>query len=157
MSAVIVLTPVIITAWPMIASAVVSAAAAAGFALQKEEQRQKQDQGEKKDPKESLELDVDNVDIIQESMSRDEEITVVRDGVTVTFSLDARGHFKTCVDGNVSKEELERIGQDLAGRVVQQYVYGRISSEMEAQGFATVEEDRGPDDSIRLRVRRFED
>jgi hypothetical protein len=147
MGAVIVLTPIIITAWPMIAAAVSTAAVSAGFKITKEVKARK------KVP--SLELSLENSSVVGESLGRDDELVVEREGVRVVFSRDAQGHFKTTVEGNLAHEELKAIGEDLAGRVVQQYVYRRIAQELGNQGFETLDEEKGPDETIRLHVRRY--
>lgn len=149
MSACIVLTPVLITAWPMLAAAVTSAAASAGFRIVREE---KTSWFKKKT---QTELTMENLDVVADTISHDSKIVVEKDGVTVIFSRDGRGHFKTCVEGHLTKDELTRIGEELAGKVVQNYVYRRLSAELENQGFMTLDEERGPDDSIQLHVRRM--
>ena len=60
------------------------------------------------------------------------------------------------MDGNLSKDELRKIGEDLAGRVVQQYVYRKLTEELHNNGFITLDEAKGPDESIRLHVRRHQ-
>ena len=89
-------------------------------------------------------------------MSPDEKIVVEREGVRVIFSRDARGQFRTCVEGNLSKDQLQTIGEDLSGRVIQQYVYRRLSQELSQNGFTTLSEDKAPDGAIRLHVRRHQ-
>ena len=151
MSACIILTPIVISTWPMITAAITAAAASAGFSVEK--------QPEKKAAKapRRCELDLKNVDVVADSMARDDQMVVQRQGVRVIFSRDGRGHFQTTVEGDLPKEELERIGQELAGEVVQQYVYRRLSQELAQQGFVTLEEEKGPDQSIHIQVRRYEE
>ena len=100
---------------------------------------------------------MDNMEVVTESLARDDKIVVRRDDVEVTFSRDARGHFKTCVEGDLPKAELAKIGEEMAGRVIQHYLHARVSQELQNQGFVTLEEDQGPDEAIRLVVRRFEE
>lgn len=133
----------------MLAAAVTSAAASAGFRVMKEEKKS----WLKK--KTTTELTMENLDVVADTLSHNSKIVVEKDGVTVIFTRDGRGHFKTCVEGHLSKEELTKIGEELAGKVVQNYVYRRLSTELENQGFITLDEERGPDDSIQLHVRRM--
>jgi len=149
MGATIVLIPVVITAWPMIAASVTAAAVSAGFHVMKVVKKQKK--------VEAIDLTMDNMDVVAESLARDDKITVARDAVEVTFSRDAHGHFKTSVEGNMAKDELKKIGEDLAGRVIQSYIHKRLSQELQNQGFVTLEEEKGPEDTIRLTVRRYEE
>ncbi|MBI2901735.1 MAG: hypothetical protein HYY17_16240 [Planctomycetes bacterium] len=150
MSAVIVLAPVVVAAWPVMVSAVMAAAAAAGFKRVKEEPK-------KKVRKNVVELAMENAEVVAESMSPDERIVVEREGVRVVFSRDARGRFRTCVEGDLAKDRLREIGEDLSGAVIQQYVYRRLSQELGRNGFTTLAEEKAPDGAIRLRVRRVQE
>jgi hypothetical protein len=60
------------------------------------------------------------------------------------------------VEGDLSKDKLKAIGEDLSGRVIQQYVYRRMAEELKQNGFMTLSEEKGPDETIRLHVRRYE-
>lgn len=93
MSACIVLAPVLISTWPMFAAAIASASASAGFRLVRDK---KETAANVALP--SLEITMDNMEVVAESLTHDKDITVERDGVRVTFSRDARGYFKTCVE-----------------------------------------------------------
>jgi hypothetical protein len=152
MSAVVVLAPIVVASWPVLAAAVVSAAASAGFRVRKQEQPKL-----KKKAAHSVNLDMENADVVADSLSPDQKIVVERDGVTVTFSRDARGKFKTCVEGDLADAELQKIGEDLSGRVIQQYVYRRLSQELGQSGFSTVSEEKAADGAIRLHVRRYQE
>jgi hypothetical protein len=152
MSAVVVLAPLVVASWPVLASAVVAAAASAGFRVVRKEEPQL-----KKAAKNSVDLAMENADVVADSLSPDQQIVVERNGIRVSFSRDARGHFKTCAEGDASKEELKKIGEDLSGRVIQQYVYRRLSQELGQSGFSTVSEEKAPDGAIRLHVRRYQE
>lgn len=152
MSAVIVLTPVVAAAWPMIASAVVAAAAASGYKIVK---------GAEEEPvhkavRERVEIEHENAQVVEDALSRDDRIVVEREGIRVTFSRDARGRFQTCVEGELPKDELRKVGEELSGRVIQQYMYRRLAAELNQNGFNVLAEDKGPDGSIRLQVRRYQ-
>ena len=151
MSCVIVLAPIVIASWPVLAAAVVSAAASAGFRVVKKEEPQL------KRAKRSVDLAMENADVVADSLSPDQKIVVEKDGIRVTFSRDARGRFKTCAEGDVSDDELRKIGEDLSGRVIQQYVYRKLSQELGQSGFSTVSEEKAPDGAIRLHVRRYQE
>ena len=147
MGACIILTPVIITAWPMLAAAVTSAAVAAGFSMEKQV---------KAGPNlNSVDLAMENMDVVGESLGHDQQITIKRDGVILTFSRDAAGQFKTQARGTQSRAELETIGREMAGMVIQQYVYRRLNQELANQGFEAIEEEQAADQTIHLHVRRY--
>jgi hypothetical protein len=111
---------------------------------------------EKKTSENRVDIEVPNANIVEETLSRGQRIVVERTGVRVTFQRDSRGRFSTTVEGVRPKAELKRIGEDLSGRVVQQYTYRRLVNELQAKGFITLSEDVGVDDTIRLTVRRHE-
>ena len=147
MSVCIVLTPVVIASWPAIAGAIVAAATAMGYEVATEAALAR---GATRTA-----LDLKNVDVLAESLGRGESVTVRKGAVVVTFAVDARGRFSCHVDGPLAKAELERIGRELGGAVIQQYVHRRLHEELEHQGFTVVQEERTEDRSIRVRVRRY--
>jgi len=100
---------------------------------------------------------MENAGVVADSLSPDQKIVVEKDGIRVTFSRDARGQFRTCAEGDASDEELRRIGEDLSGRVIQQYVYRKLAQELGQSGFSTVSEEKAPDGAIKLHVRRYQE
>ncbi|MFC1705893.1 DUF1257 domain-containing protein [Planctomycetota bacterium] len=151
MSCVVVMVPLVrirgTRSWRVMSDAVAAAAANAGFRVSKEPGRIT--------IRNTVELEMEHGDAVTETLGHEDEISVERKGVRVTFSRSARGEFKICVDGEPPKDELRRTGEDLAGRVIQQYVYRRLLGELEHNGFQTVSEEQGVDDSIHLHVRRY--
>jgi len=156
MSAVCILTPVVIAAWPAFSAAVVAAASSMGYQVVAA--------GGKKTaavaPKNShaVELALERSEIVTSQLERDQTMSVTRDGVTITFSRDARGRASLCASGttNHTKEELRALGESLSQSVTQHYVYHRLMEEMQAKGFNVVEEEVNEDRSIRLKVRHWE-
>ena len=160
MSAVIVLTPIVIAAWPAFSSAVVAAAASMGFQVAAEKGLKKflssAGFGQEKAAG-SINLEIERSEVVTGGLGRDESISVTRDGVTVKFARDPRGKASLCVTGvGHSDEELRAIGEQLSKAVVQQYVYQKLMGEMQARGFNVVEEEVAEDRSIRLKVRHWE-
>ena len=95
--------------------------------------------------------------MVTSQLGRDQRISVTRDGVTITFSRDARGKAALCVTGEGhSKAKLQAMGEELSQCVVQKYVYQKLMGEMQARGFVVVEEEANQDRSIRLKVRHWE-
>ncbi|MGV3533066.1 MAG: hypothetical protein ACO1QR_11910 [Chthoniobacteraceae bacterium] len=155
MSAVCVLTPIVIVAWPSFAATVMAAATSLGYVAMEETGRRI---GEtRKDAGTSVELDIAQSEIVSSQLDRDQRISVSRDGITITFSRDARGKAALCVTGrNHSKEELRAAGEALSKRVVQQHVYERLLEEMSSRGYTIAEEAVEADQSIRLRISHWE-
>jgi hypothetical protein len=55
----------------------------------------------------------------------------------------------------VSKTQLRAIGEDLLGRVTQQYAYHRIVSELKNRGLTIVDEEMTETESVKIRVRNW--
>lgn len=147
MSVSIVVVPIVIASWPAIAGAVAAAAATMGYQITRD-----------KSPVNTVnraQLEMANVEAIADTLGRGEQVRARKGDVSVIFQVDARGKFAVHVDGPLPKAELERIGKELGGAVVQQYVHRRLSEELAHQGFVTVEEERAPDRTVHMRVRRY--
>jgi hypothetical protein len=156
MSAVCILTPVVIMAWPAFSAAVVAAASSLGYQVAAEVNRQRPGEADHKDTN-AVQLEIERSEVVTNQLGRDQRIAVSREGVTVTFSRDARGKAALCVTGNgQSDETLRALGEELSHAVVQQYVYQKLMGEMRARGFNVVEEEVNEDRSIRLKVRHWE-
>ncbi len=148
MSAVIVLTPIVVASWPAIAAAVAGAAASMGFSVcgdQLHEDRQER--------KKTVETELDHSEILADGLSPGEKIVIQRDDVTIEFGRDERGRCTVCVTGsNLSKSALRKIGEDVAGRVTQQFAYHKLVSELKKRDYTVHHEEVLKDQSIRLRV-----
>ncbi len=148
MSTVCVLTPIVVGSWPMIAAAVASAASALGFTVAGtgEEQRSS---GTLR-----VETEVPDSQVVAENLSRGQRIRIEREGIAVEFGVDERGRCTVCVTGEGhSRAELKRLGDEVAGRVIQQFAYHKLMTELKRRNFRLVEESLQQDQSIQLRVR----
>src|SRR5579863_3657652 len=156
MSAVCILTPVVIMAWPAFSAAVVAAAGSLGYQVASEINTQRPGEMVQKETG-SVQLEIERSEVVTNQLGRDQRITVTRNGVAVTFSRDVRGKAALCVNGTgQSDEALRTLGEELSQAVVQQYVYQKLMGEMRARGFNVVEEEVNADRSIRLKVRHWE-
>jgi parvulin-like peptidyl-prolyl isomerase len=159
MSAVCILTPVVVAAWPAFSAAVAAAATSLGYSVVAEgvDRINQALQENKVTQRNEVELEIANSELVTEQLGRDQQIRVTRGGVTVTFSRDARGRARICVTGTGQTDEaLRAFGEELSQRVVQQYVYQRLMDELRARNFLVVEENVETDQAIRLKVRRWE-
>ena len=152
MSTVLVVTPLLITSWPMITAAVTAAVGSLGFVAAQQEgcigQTQKSSNRE--------EIDVEDSEILQESVGTEEQIVVEREGVRAIFSRDARGALKLCLEGGeLSKSQLRQLGEELIGRVTQQYAYHRVVSELHQRNMTIVDEQVTEDQTVKIRVRNW--
>ena len=152
MSAIIVLTPIIITNWPVITAVVGAAVGTLGFsAVHGSEAEQSHVAGTTRE-----EIEVDNSDILASASGRGEEIVVEREGLRAVFSRDGRGTLRVCMEGKGhSKAELRKIGQELVDRVTQQYVYHRVMTEMKERNMHVVSEEVAEDRTVKIRVRNW--
>lgn len=156
MSAICILTPVAIMAWPAFSAAVVAAAGSLGYQVAAEANALGSKESVRKGSG-AVQLEIERSEVVTNQLGRDQRIAVTRDGVTVTFSRDARGQASLCVNGTgQSREILQALGEELSQAVVQQYVYQKLMDEMRARGFNVVEEQVNEDRSIRLKVRHWE-
>ena len=153
MSAICILTPVVIAAWPAFSAAVTAAAASLGYQVVSEAQTFEARAKEVS----RVDLEIPQSEIVTGTLHRDQRLRVARDGVTVTFSRDARGRSSVCVTGEGhAEDQLRALGEELSQRVVQQYVYQRLMSEMQTRGYHVVDESQGENAAIHLRVRHWE-
>jgi len=157
MSAVCILTPVVIAAWPALSAAVVAAANSLGYVLVEEGIRQyrkvtAQNQGRE------VQLEIANSEVLTDQLGRQQHLSFTRGSVTVRFSRDARGRASVCVSGaDQTEEELRALGQELCQRVVQKYVYQRVLDEMRTRQFVVVEDEVDDSNAIHLKVRHWEE
>lgn len=156
MSTVMVVTPIIIANWPVITAAVASAVGTMGFAIADAatsiDVRVRSSQNQKT----RAEIELDDSEILSAGTDLGEEMTVVRDGLTAKFRRDARGSLTLCLEGEgYTKSELHQIGEELMGRVTQQYVYHRVVTEMKQRNMTIVHEEIDSDQTVHIRVKNW--
>ena len=156
MSAVCILAPVVIAGWPAFSAAVMAAAASLGYQVASEAAKEIRAGTGKKETA-AVQLEVARSEVVTSQLGRDQRISVTREGVTVTFSRDARGKAALCVTGQGHSEEaLRALGEELSKAVVQQYVYQKLLDEMRTRGFIVTEQETTEDRSIHMKVRHWE-
>lgn len=156
MSCVCILTPVVIASWPAFSAAVAAAATSLGYTII-EEGIQQRNESKVSAAGRSVQLEIEQSEIVTSQLGRDQRIKVMRGSVTVTFERDARGKASICVTGpGHTDEELRAIGEELSQRVVQSYVHRRLLDEVRARGFTVVEEEVDQNNAIRLKVRHWD-
>lgn len=149
MSSVCVLTPIVVGSWPAIASAVLGAAGAMGFTIASAQNEIRQEGGRR-----SVETEVPNSEVVAETLARGEKLRIQKDGVLIEFGVDHRGKCTVCASGEGhSKGELKRIGEEVAGRAVQQFAYHKLVNELKNRGYRIAQESIQQDQSIQLRVK----
>ena len=153
MSSVVVIAPLIIAGWPVITAAVTAAIGSMGFSLVTT--------SGVKTPvtvktKTRAEIEVEDSEILQTTGGAGEQLVVEREGIRIIFSRDLRGALKVCVEGEGhSKSELKKIGEQVLGRVTQQYVYHKIVTELQERNMTIVDEQVSDDHTVKIRVRNL--
>jgi len=148
--------PVVVAAWPAFSAAVVAAAASLGYHVASETAKGLAPTA-KQQQTQAVNLEIERSEVVTNQLGRDQRLSVTKEGVTITFSRDARGKATLCVTGHgYDAERLRALGEELSKAVVQQYVYQKITDEMRARGFVVVEEETTQERAIHLKVRHWE-
>lgn len=154
MSVVFMVTPMVIAGWPLLCGAVAAAAGTLGYKALTHDQVD----GVVEDTSTERWVDIplDDSQVIADSMARESQFTIRKDDITASFSRAADGRCSVHVSGeNKSEAQLSAIGQELVGRVTQQYAYNKVVSELKAQGFTVTAEEVTNDQAIRIRVSKY--
>jgi hypothetical protein len=150
MSTVIVVAPLVIAGWPAITAAVTAAVGSMGFAVA----RGAAGAAQEKKVRNREEIEVEDSEILEQGAGSGQEIVVERDGVRAIFRRDARGALKVCMEGEgLTKSQLRQLGEELIGRVTQQYVYHKLVTEMKNRRMTVVDEEVTEDRTVRIRIR----
>jgi hypothetical protein len=152
MSSIIVIAPVLIASWPTLSAAIVGAVGSLGFGLVKgrEERLPLSITGNSR-----VNLDVADSEVLQDGIAGGEELAVERDGVTIKFNRDSRGALRLCVEGPLPKTQLRAIGEELMGRVTQQFAYNKVMTELASRNLPVLSEQVLADHSVKIRVRAW--
>lgn len=158
MSVIFIVAPAVAIGWPVLCSSIAGAAAVLGFTLESAACAAEGAAHSQKDMEQQtgIDLALDGSDIVSESMKRESEFAITNGEVTATFRRAADGHCTVHVSGqNKTDAELQSIGQEILGRVTQQYAYNKVVTELKKQGFAIADEEMTTDQAVRLRVRKY--
>jgi hypothetical protein len=150
MGACLILTPLIIASWPAVTAAVTAAVSSMGFSLAQGNNAERQ----QAQAASRVEMAVEDSEILKEGGATSERLVVERDGVRAIFSRDARGALKLCMEAKGrSESELRQLGDELIGRVTQQYAYHRIVTELKKRNMTVVDEQVTQNQTVKIRVR----
>jgi ABC-type transporter MlaC component len=156
MSAIIVLTPVIIANWPVITAAVAGAASAMGL-LVKESISQAVEE-KQSNVERNVEVELSDSKVLMESMATDQEIVLTKGAIELRVKRDERGRCSVCAKGTGHSEaELKQIAEEFTGKLTQCFVYDKVMRELKNKEFQVVNEEVMEDEGIRIHVRRWVD
>ena len=158
MSAVLILTPVIISSWPVIATAVAGAASALGLLVKETaSEAVKQEQADASVER-NVEVELSQSEVLAESLVTDQEIVLTKGTVELRVKRDERGRCIVCAKGiGHTDAELKMIAEEFTQKLTQCFVYDKIMRELKTKEFQVVNEEVLKDDSIRIHVRRWMD
>jgi Protein of unknown function (DUF1257). len=101
----------------------------------------------------SVDLCLNNASEVTDGIPVGKHLNFSGDGVKVIFFQNADGDSMVRVSGHKSKAELSALGDTLSKKIVQQYAYHRLVTEMKARNMNVIEEEVEEDGTVRLRVR----
>ncbi len=155
MSTIVLLTPVIISSWPLITAAVAGAAAGMGLAAK---EVVKEGLENLEETAQSVEIELAESQVSVENIATGKEIVLVKDGVEIRVGRDDRGRCTVCAKGKgKTKAELKMIAEEFSEKMTQCFVYNRVMSELKNKDFQVVNEEVMEDQSVRINVRRWVD
>jgi hypothetical protein len=156
MSAILILTPVIVAGWPAITAAVAGAASAMGLVAGEaikdivRESRQTDEQ--------NVDVELADSEVLAGSMRTDQEIVLKKGTIELRVKRDERGRCSVCAKGvGHSKAELKQIATQFTQKLTQCFVYDKVMRELKNKEFQVVNEEVMEDQSIRIHVRRWAD
>ncbi|MBN1763874.1 MAG: hypothetical protein JW860_01340 [Sedimentisphaerales bacterium] len=154
MSTVVILTPIIISSWPVIAPAIMGAAAALGLVVKDdiaEEQNEEQ-------VHETVEVELAESEVIAQNLATEQELVLAKGNLEIRIKRDERGRCVVCASGrDYSKAELEQKAQEFTQKMTQCFVYNRVVSELQNNNMQIVNEEVMEDDTVRINVRHWVD
>ena len=159
MSAIIILTPIIIASWPAITAAVAGAASAIGLAARQAVKDSVKDlERQKAEEVQQVEVELADSSVLSKNLAGEKEIVLTKGGIELRVSSDERGRCRVCAKGKGhSQQELKQLAEQFTQKMTQCFIYNRVASELKNKGFQVVNEEVMKDDAIRIHVRRWED
>jgi hypothetical protein len=152
MSGVVVVTTIVAANWPVVVQAVSGVAAAMGFGLVRRDSDMAIEEPAVVGNR--AEMEMPESDVLDDA-AKSEELILQRADARVRVYRDEFGTLKLCVEGSASKAELRALGEQLMGRISQQYAYHRIMEELEARGIDVVDQQVTADQTVRVRVKAW--
>lgn len=151
MSVVAVFTPMVVqAAWPVVSALAVSALGSLGYAVV----RGKTSVSDDTKAEAKVELPVKQSQGFEQTLGEEEELSLQRQDIKLTFKKGADGKLKVCVTGRKDDAELAAAGREALDKFMQAYAHQKIAAELKKRGF-TLEEERLEDGTIRLKARKY--
>jgi hypothetical protein len=137
MSAVLILTPLIVGGgWTAMSAAAAGAAIALGLTVRataKEEIAGEEEVAVKN----SVEVEVKSSEVLQNVATEQQIVLQAKNGIEVRVKRDARGRCTVCASGKGhTKAELQAFAERFTEKMTQCFVYNRVMTELKAKGFS---------------------
>jgi len=137
------------TVWPAVAAAAAAAVGSLGFAAVRVDGVTEQ--------MTEVEIPVDNTTDVVQGVVLGEDLVFAKDDVMVVFSRTTTGQVTVKVSASGRSEaELRVLGREIVDKLLQQYAYNRLVTELKERSFNVVGEDVEQDGTVRLQVRTFQ-
>ena len=153
MSAVFIAVPII--AWPFLIAGASVVADALGYTLTKKKVAARREQWAKETQTREVEWEVTGAKELAASVGDDEEFTMTKEGITLTFRKTALGKCSVCVSGMMSDSKLREEGERVLNQIKQQVVKRRVGEELTKRGYETMSEEQLKDGTLRIKVRKW--
>ncbi|MGB9625243.1 MAG: DUF1257 domain-containing protein, partial [Phycisphaerae bacterium] len=86
---------------------------------------------------------------------RGEMVAADRGDLQVEVGRDERGTCRICVSGEgYTDYQLRKVAREISARIVQQYTYHKVVSELKSRRFTVAAEEVAADGTIKLHIRR---
>ncbi len=152
MSVIFVVAPAVVVGWPILCGAVASVAGSLGYKILSDQKELTSE----KNTENQVDISLTGSEIVSDSMKRESQFVISNGDVTATFRRAADGRCTVHVAGqNKTDEELTALGNQIIGRVTQQYAYNKVVTELKHQGFTISNEEVANDQTIRIRVCKY--
>lgn len=155
MSAVLIAVPII--AWPYLMAGASAVATALGYSIHtaKKVQSEEAEKKIKEMLTHEVEWEMTGGKDLAASVDEDNEFTLTKEGVTLTFRKTALGKCRVCVSGMMTEAQLKREGEKVLNQIKQQVVKTRVHEELQKRGYDTVSEEQLKDGTLRIKVRKW--
>jgi hypothetical protein len=159
MSAVLILTPLVVGGgWTAVSAAAAGAAVALGLTVRATAKEEIASAEEEAAVKNAVEVEVKNSEVLENVATEQQIVLRAKGGVELRVKRDARGRCVVCASGKgKTKAELQAVAERFTEKMTQCFVYNRVMTELKAKGFQVMSEERAKDETVNIRVRRWED
>ena len=156
---VLVLTPLIVGGgWTAISAAAAGAAVALGLTVRATAKEEIAAVKEEAEVRNAVEVEVKNSEVLQNVATEQQIVCQAKNGVEVRVKRDARGRCVVCASGKgKTKTELRAFAERFMEKMTQCFIYNRVMTELKAKGYQVMSEERAKDETVSIRVRRWEE